>query len=339
MSIAKILVIAKEHWIALDLKYRLLRLGYEANVTVSSLPDLIQAAIDNIRPDLVLAENAREIIDAAQAANVPVLCFNSQCSECSTYLPCLANPHDDVSLKTAIRETLRQLHHNQQQSELLYAVNHELRSPLSTILVTFDRIELIEQESLSARSLQKLEHLSLARNSVTQIVEILDRASFLCRTRKLNWKPTLINLQVFCRNLIAEYQHSFYVELIFASEIRQINFDQMILRQILSNLLNNAVKYSNSGSKVQLILDRTGDNLIVQVRDFGIGIPECDRALIFKPLYRGSNVQGIPGSGMGLAIVQQLVLTCQGSITVKSASNQGSTFTVSLPLQSPTLDR
>jgi signal transduction histidine kinase len=330
MSIVKTLVIAKEHWIALDLKYRLVRLGYEVSSAILNTPQLIEVEIEQFCPDLVLIETAESaIVDTLQARGLPLLCLNAHPD-----LPCVANPHNDLSLNTAIRETLRQQRIQlslKQQSELLYSVDHEVRTPLSTVLITLDWLEIIEQESFSAQSCQKLEHVSLARTSVSQIAELLDRANLLCRARnnKLVWKPTRIDLQTFCKKLIASVDPS--IELISTVSHCLIEFDEMILRQILSNLLNNAVKYSNS--PVQLVLNCSDTQLMLQVRDSGIGISEHDRALIFTPLYRGSNVQAIPGTGMGLAIVQELVSTCQGTITVESVPNRGSTFTVILPLR------
>jgi signal transduction histidine kinase len=332
MPIVKALVVTKEHWLALDLKYRLLRLGYEVFVSIRDTFDEVQCAIDNFHPDLILLQE-EAIIDSI-STELPILCLDAN----ATRLPCLANPHDDVSLSTAIRETLHQQRiklQNRQQVELLYTVDHELRTPLSTMLITLDWLELIEQEHLSARSLQRLEHVGLARNSVSQMAELLDRASLLCRanSKRLTWKPTTIDLRKFCTRLVNEVQNS-SIELIFIDINGLIEFDEMILRHVLLNLLNNAVKYSNS--TVYLTLELTNTELTTRVQDYGIGITERDRALIFTPLYRGSNSTTIPGTGMGLAIVQQLVSTCHGTIMVESVLNQGSTFTVTLPLGSPT---
>jgi signal transduction histidine kinase len=330
MSIVKTLIIVKQHWLALDLKYRLLRLGYEVATATLNMPQLIEVEIEQFCPDVVLIEALEdEIADVIQAKKLPILCLSVH-----PHLPYLANPHDDRFLKMAICETLRQQQTQlslTQQLELLYSVDHELRTPLSTVLITLDWLELIEQDHLSAQSSQKLEHVSLARNSVSHMAELLDRATLLCRARsnKLVWKPTQIQLEDFCNRLITTIHLN--VELISTVDNCQIEFDVMILQQILLNLLNNALKYSEK--TVQLILRSTDDALILQVRDFGIGISERDRALIFNPLHRGENVQDIPGTGMGLAIVQQLVSICHGTLSVESVLNQGSTFTVILPLQ------
>ncbi|MBE9008876.1 HAMP domain-containing histidine kinase, partial [Pseudanabaenaceae cyanobacterium LEGE 13415] len=261
--------------------------------------------------------------------------------------PCLTNPYQDPILDTVIRETLRQhqtqvklvqqLNTNQKQTELLHTVDHELRTPLSTMLITLDWIELMEQEELSARSLQKLDHLAMARSSVQRMAEFLDRASLFCRCQsgKLTLKPTWIELSTFCNTVVSEIEQLYcHAEIRFTnlSMRSMIEFDEMVLRQILMNLLSNAVKYSSS--TVYFKVSSYADTLLFEIQDQGIGISERDRELIFTPMYRGSNVATMPGSGMGLAIVQQLVSACGGSITVESTLNQGSIFTVMLPLQS-----
>lgn len=350
MPIVKVLIKAKEPWITLDLKYRLQRLGYKTVVATANLQDVISSE----QPDLVLLDRQSvesETIGAIEAAQLPALCFNaeSQPFEIPADFPCLINFDQATLLDAAIREALRQhrtqlrlaqqLNDNRKQLELLHTVDHELRTPLSTMLVALDWVELIEQEELSSRSLQKLDHLALARNSVQQMANFLDRTSLFCRSQagKLVWKPIRIDLSAFCNTLIIEIDQIYdgaNIDFVCLSPNSVINFDEMILRQILINLLSNAVKYSDSSSTVQLKLICDLEQVIFQIQDCGIGISERDRDLIFTPMYRGSNVDRVPGTGMGLAIVQQLTSRCGGSITVESTPAIGSTFTVTLPLHS-----
>lgn len=347
MSIVKVLVIAKEHWISLDLKYRLQRLGYETIVAKENLSTVIERE----QPDIVLLDQQvieGKTVGTIEAAKLPLLCFNTenQPFDISVDFPCLMNPYQETVLDTAIRGILRQhqtqsklaqqLNHNQKQIELLHTVDHELRTPLSTMLITLDWIELMEQEELSARSLQKLDHLSIARNSVRQMADFLDRTSLLCRCQSGNlaFRPTWINLSPFCKTIIFEVEQllcNAQIQFTNLSGNTAIEFDEIILRQILINLLNNAVKYSKSGNPVYFSVACNSEQITFKIQDQGIGITERDRELIFKPLYRGSNVKAIPGTGMGLAIVQQLVSACGGNITVESTPNVGSTFTVMLP--------
>jgi signal transduction histidine kinase len=113
--------------------------------------------------------------------------------------------------------------------------------------------------------------------------------------------------------------------------------DEKLLRQIFTNLLSNAIKYSPQGGTVHFKLRCQETTLVFQVRDEGIGIPEADQAHLFKPFERGSNIGTISGTGLGLAITKSLVELHGGQIAVDSAVGVGTTFTVTLPMNSKIL--
>lgn len=108
--------------------------------------------------------------------------------------------------------------------------------------------------------------------------------------------------------------------------------DEKLLRHILTNLLLNALKYSDAGSTVQFDLIYLDDKAIFRIQDRGIGIPKADQGHLFESFYRASNIGTIQGTGLGLAIVKQCVDLHKGEITVDSVEGIGTTFTVTLPL-------
>lgn len=108
--------------------------------------------------------------------------------------------------------------------------------------------------------------------------------------------------------------------------------DEKLLRQILTNLLLNALKYSAADSTVQFDLNYLDHKAVFQIHDRGIGIPTADQCHLFESFYRASNIGTIQGTGLGLAIVKQCVDLHQGEITVESVEGMGTTFTVTLPL-------
>lgn len=147
-----------------------------------------------------------------------------------------------------------------------------------------------------------------------------------------------MDLVAFCRDLVESLQMS-------AKPQHQLNFvvigdgsdaqmDEKLLGHILTNLLTNAIKYSPDGGTVQfdVVCDRTW--VIFRIQDSGIGIPPEDLERLFESFGRASNVGAIPGTGLGLAIVKRCVDLHEGEITVESEVGVGTTFTVTLPLQS-----
>jgi signal transduction histidine kinase len=111
--------------------------------------------------------------------------------------------------------------------------------------------------------------------------------------------------------------------------------DATRVRQILLNLLGNAVKFTEDGGSISCRLDRLGDDARLVVRDTGIGIPTEEQSGLFQKFFRSSTAQSraIQGTGLGLSIVAAIVAAHGGRISVDSAHLQGTTFTVLLPLR------
>ena len=124
-------------------------------------------------------------------------------------------------------------------------------------------------------------------------------------------------------------------QLRFESDIETctVETDLEHVRYVVVNLLQNAVKYSEPGTVVALSLGVGEGEARLCVRDEGIGIPAEDVAALFSPFYRASNVAARPGTGMGLAIAKKSASLLGGTIAVRTAAGQGTTFTVILPLR------
>jgi signal transduction histidine kinase len=108
--------------------------------------------------------------------------------------------------------------------------------------------------------------------------------------------------------------------------------DQKLLFQTFSNLLSNAIKYSAEDIFVQVTARQDEDATVISFRDQGLGIPQKDLGILFDRYYRGSNVSGIVGTGIGLYLAKTVVDMHGGDISVISQEGHGSCFTISLPL-------
>lgn len=148
-------------------------------------------------------------------------------------------------------------------------------------------------------------------------------------------------LSDFCQDLIEEIQIGIGqgYEILFKqpnlrphSSTDLIYLDEKLLRHILTNLLSNGIKYSPIGSRVELSLQYENQQVIFEIRDQGIGIPLEDHPKLFDSFYRASNVGNIPGTGLGLNIVQKYVNLHGGTIDFTSTVKVGTTFKVSLPI-------
>jgi two-component system sensor histidine kinase VicK len=114
-----------------------------------------------------------------------------------------------------------------------------------------------------------------------------------------------------------------------------LNADEELIKRMILNLLDNAVKYTPEGGEISLALARQNGNAEIVVRDTGIGIPENDQQRVFDRFYRVDKARSraLGGAGLGLSIARCIVEAHGGQITMESATQRGTTFTVSLPLK------
>ncbi|MEH2140167.1 PAS domain-containing sensor histidine kinase [Nostoc sp.] len=235
----------------------------------------------------------------------------------------------------AMRQALaKEREFSELKSRLLTTTSHEFRNPLATIHSSAELLECYRH--LWSDERQQI-HLRRIQTSAMHITQLLNDVSVLNQdeTGKLEFNPTPLNLVEFCRDLLAEFKQSDRSQhaIVFSSECQYTpaNLDVKLLRQILSNLLSNCLKYSPIGSTVKFSVTTANERAIFQTQDSGIGIPASDIEHIFEPFHRASNTGNIPGMGLGMSIVKQAIDLHSGEIIVESAIGTGTTFTVILP--------
>ena len=116
----------------------------------------------------------------------------------------------------------------------------------------------------------------------------------------------------------------------------EVILDRQFSKNILINLLSNAIKYSPNGKQIEVIISKQDKQLRMDIKDDGMGIPSVDQKHLFNRFFRAHNVTNIPGTGLGLNLVQKYVEIMNGNISFVSEEGNGSTFTVILPV---TLDQ
>jgi signal transduction histidine kinase len=170
------------------------------------------------------------------------------------------------------------------------------------------------------------------------MAELMEEVLLLARfdAGKMEFKPEPIDLAGFCRRVAAEVSAATHrrcpIQFAAAPLSGEASADERLLEHILLNLLNNAVKYSETGQPVEFSVRREGTGAVCTIQDHGIGIPAPDREWLFKAFHRGRNVGERPGTGLGLVVVQRCVERHGGRVEVASEVGHGTTVTVWLPL-------
>ena len=228
---------------------------------------------------------------------------------------------------------------NKLKSRFISMASHEFRTPLATIRSSGNLVrrymKLLQAQNGIEGEID--EELAVIEHAVKQMTATLDEILTLSRSEagKITFSPISFDLRELCQNIIARFtsitasSHSF--RFCNGSKQVQIVADPKLLDQILSNLLSNAAKYSSPGSTIICQLAENTHGAILSVKDEGIGISEEDQKHLFEAFRRGTNVRHIPGTGLGLSIVKQFVDLHEGTISVESQPEVGTTFTLTFP--------
>ena len=234
-----------------------------------------------------------------------------------------------------LRTLAREKELGQLKSNFVSMVSHEFRTPLGVILSS---AEILESYFDQLEPEERREQLQSIQKNTRRMAGLMEEVLLLgmVEAGKMEFKPAPLDLQGFCVRLIDELRSATDskcpIRHAFRALPEEANADERLLRHIFTNLLGNAVKYSAAGSEVEFEIERDGHDAICRVRDRGVGIPEPDLERLFNAFYRGRNVGGTPGTGLGLTIVKRCVELHGGRINVESKAGEGTTMTVRLPM-------
>jgi len=227
------------------------------------------------------------------------------------------------------------------QSDLIAEMVHELRSPLSALKAACHLLQRPDlEEELRIRLRQTI--LNEALRLDTMAGGFLDLAHLESGRVRFNREPVhLGGLTEECLEILRPQAdaESIDLETNLGTSIAPVIGDRNRLKQLLLNLLTNAIKYNKSGGKVRVRLQSEGNDVLLSVQDTGCGIPAKSLPHIFERFYRvPMEEEHSRGAGLGLAIAKRIADSHQASIEVKSKPGRGSTFTVRIPAQHTTSD-
>lgn len=223
------------------------------------------------------------------------------------------------------------------KSEFVTTVSHDLRSPLTAIL---GYVELIERSGgLNEQQQEFVRRVQLSVGQITDLVSnLLDLGRIEAGLDEAKENTPIVVLARYALESMRSTAESkgLVLESYLPEELPMVLGAPIRLRQMIGNLLDNAVKYTPPDGYVHIEAEAEGDQVILRVRDSGPGIPTADQPYLFDKFFRASNVpEDLPGTGLGLSIVKSIVDNHNGRIWVESNLGEGSTFTVVLPTAEP----
>ncbi|NCQ17335.1 MAG: two-component sensor histidine kinase [Ignavibacteria bacterium CG22_combo_CG10-13_8_21_14_all_37_15] len=220
------------------------------------------------------------------------------------------------------------------RTEFLGNVSHELRTPIFTIQGFLETLlnGALEDPKVNRKFLEKAAaHTENLNNLLNDLIDIS-----MIESGEMRLSFRYFNLMDFLVEVVKEFdpilaKKNLQIEINQSNKKLEVFGDKNKLRQVFVNLIQNAIKYSNSG-KIQLIVDEEKNSALIIVKDFGLGIPGKDIERIFERFYRVDKTRSkdIGGTGLGLAIVKHIVEAHQSRIEVKSIVGEGSEFSFRL---------
>ena len=239
--------------------------------------------------------------------------------------------------KLAQEQRLTQL-----QQDFVSMASHEFRTPLTVIDGQAQRLVKIGDRAPAGEIIDRAKRVRRAVLQMTTMIDhLLNSSRLIDHGAQLYFHPDAVDLRALLQEVCVLHR-----EIAPRSPITQrlgtvdtatlpVFGDSKLLFQMFSNLISNAVKYSDDGHRIDVTADIETEQVIVTVQDHGIGIPQKDLAHVFGRYNRGSNVSGIVGTGVGLYLVRMVVDLHGGTVAVESKEGEGSRFTVRLPIWRP----
>ena len=251
------------------------------------------------------------------------------------------SPVADVGWALIMRDIshLREL--DKMKSDFVAAITHDLRSPLTAIQGSLALLPELgeltdEQQEFAERAMRNAEHMD------TLIRNLLDIGRIEAGL-EMEMEPIRLDAvieEVVANLLGAARSKGLILKAVVPHDVPPVRGNHTRLMQVMTNLLDNAIRYTTCGGKITVRVENDGDHVTVSVSDTGVGIPTHAKARIFDKFYRveGVETRELEGTGLGLATVKSIVEKHGGQISVKSTEGEGSTFYFSLPQVEPESD-
>lgn len=237
--------------------------------------------------------------------------------------------------KMTLQEAKRLKELDTVKSKFITNITHEFRTPLTVILGYLNTLNTEIGENSKARlALGSIEQNS--KNLLKLVNEMLDLAKLETNNMKLNMSN--IDLAVYTSYIVQSFSSlaslkNIQLKFIKTADTVVSEVDPEKMRQILYNLISNAIKFSDEGSSVKVLVAKEDQWGTIMIQDQGVGIPKEELPYIFNRFFRSSKTsRKNSGSGIGLSLTKELIALMKGEITVDSVENMGTTFKLKLPL-------
>jgi signal transduction histidine kinase len=222
---------------------------------------------------------------------------------------------------------------NELKSRFVSMASHEFRTPLTTMMSS---LSLVTQYSEQNDSINQKKHVAKIKKSIHHLTDILNDFLSVGKLEegKIEYLPEELNLKTLLNDVLSEMKSMAKAKqnlVLFYIGKEDVILDPRLLKNVLFNLISNAIKFSDEGKTIEINTIAQNSTIKISIKDEGIGISKKDQKHLFERFFRAHNAVHIQGTGLGLNIVANYIALMNGSITYESEENKGSTFNIIIP--------
>jgi two-component system phosphate regulon sensor histidine kinase PhoR len=278
-------------------------------------------------------------VEESGAKNDALIARNgNKCAISATAAPINNNDGTIIGAVMVFRDVSKERETDRLKNDFISSVSHELRTPLTSIKAYTETI----LNDVNTKEETRTEFLKIINEEADRLAKLIEGLLEISRiesgtaeiVRKFVNIPSIIQRVVVALEPLAN-KNNIHLKTDIDEDTCEFNGDEQKIMSAITNLVNNAIKFTTEGGKVSVTAYCRDGELVIRVADTGMGIPKEVLPKLFDRFYRvyRPGIQ-IPGTGLGLAIVKEIILSHGGRIEVESEVNRGTTFTVFLPLNS-----
>ncbi|MBT6438451.1 MAG: PAS domain-containing sensor histidine kinase, partial [Flavobacteriales bacterium] len=241
----------------------------------------------------------------------------------------LTNSEDKLKKSLVKEKELGEL-----KSSFIAVASHQFRTPLAVIQSNAELIEMLNNTGVKQEPEKYKKITSRITEAIYKMTDLIDDVLVLGKltSGNVHYDPAEVDLSGFCEKLVQEFnliqKDGRMLDFVTSGEAYKVQLDAKILSHAVTNLISNAFKYSVRKENPQLSLHFKPTEVVLSVKDYGMGIPEEEQLHLFEPFFRADNVTEIQGTGLGLSIAKEYVEVNKGTISAKSTLGEGSCFEI-----------
>jgi len=262
---------------------------------------------------------------------------NGQRADFELHVSPVADAHGEIISYIAIeRDRTEAKAMERAKKEFISMASHQLRTPLATISLSAQMILNGAIGNVDAEARKQVSEIFKITHQMASLIDLFLNASRI-ELGRLEIDPHPVGLSEFVREIILPIRPLAAAKKIdlkseVAADVNHLCIDRKVMSMVLENLLTNALKYTPAGGSVLLSVKKDESDVIFAISDNGVGVPKKQLHLLFNKMFRASNVGEASGYGLGLSMAKTVVEQSGGRIWAQTKQNQGSTFSISIPV-------